>query len=138
VAIVALWTLDFVGSRYMIDQPSLFVATAFITTYPTLFDVPYRMYTPVAVVAVALLVTACVSVGFSQAYWADGAFTTGVAFAFTVLTFIPQRFMHDLRAAQREALRTLAAESRAQHVLVKRVIPEVFVERLLRLRVRLR
>ena len=50
---------------------------------------------------------------------------------FPVLTFLPQRLLYLLQRRQHDMLRTLAEESRAQLVLLKRVIPDVFIEQLL-------
>jgi len=49
---------------------------------------------------------------------------------FSVVTFLPQRFVYYLERSQKVLLQTLAIESRAQIVLLKRVIPDVFFEQL--------
>jgi len=127
------------------DQRTVFVMCLFIYWFPIEAGVPYVMWSATAP-AISVLMLLAVSprrVVPASALPPQSASSTQIELGgvnlgtlsvlvvlFTVMTFLPQRFLFRLQRQQRSVLQTLAAESRAQLLLLKRVIPDVFIDQL--------
>lgn len=129
VGMVADVCAQSIAMNQRLNLRSLLVTAAFVYIYPTELELPYHLWTASAVcTAVMLSLSVEINVGGTKL---DRALLIGFAALFTLLTYLPQRFLNRLQKQQQGFLATLAAESRSQLVLLKRVIPDVFIEQLL-------
>lgn len=130
--IVAFPTLYCVVHEIRLDQRTLFILSLFIYYYPLEIELSYHIW---RIVTFGVAICFAISVAWvappPPGTWLDRAILTSFTALFTVLTYLPQRFLFILTKTQKNVLETLASESRAQLILLKRVIPDVFIEQLL-------
>ena len=115
-----------------LDCRSVLVLCFFVYVFPIEVGLSYEAWRA-SVPVIALLLLLAVSPrrgGGGSGGLSFGALSFVVAL-FPVMTFLPQRLLYLLQRRQHVMLRSLAEESRAQLVLLKRVIPDVFIEQLL-------
>ena len=122
------------GFSMRMDQRTVLLMCLYIYVYPIEVGIPYRMQS-IAFPILTLSMFFAMSPRNISSISTDTLLFEITALAiitcvFSVVTFLPQRFVYFLERSQKALLQTLAIESRAQIVLLKRVIPDVFFEQL--------
>jgi len=128
---------DSLGYTLRMDERTVLLMCLYIYVYPMEVGIPYRMQSiafPILTLSMFFAMSPrklpLLINNDKGAFIFEITALAVITSVFSVITFLPQRFVYYLERSQKILLQTLAIESRAQIVLLKRVIPDVFFDQL--------